>query len=115
MKREEILDEAKRLVCGDREETHGSPAENFARIAKLWSAYKGVEFTPEDVAAMSILTKVSRLASNPRHLDSWVDVAGYSANGGEVASVPVEAPRPAITLPRTLREAIERYDPLRHA
>lgn len=29
MKREEILDAAKRCVCGDREKDYGSPENNF--------------------------------------------------------------------------------------
>ena len=33
MKREEILDAAKRCVCGDREQDYGSPEKNFEKIS----------------------------------------------------------------------------------
>lgn len=39
MKREEILDAAKRCVCGDREQDYGSPERNFQTIAYLWETY----------------------------------------------------------------------------
>ena len=37
--RKEILKAAEKCVCGDREQDYGSPEDNFARIAKLWSVY----------------------------------------------------------------------------
>ena len=42
---------------------------------------------PEDVAAMMALLKIARLMSNPEHVDSWIDGAGYLACGGEVATL----------------------------
>ena len=80
---ESVLQEAERLVNGDRQASYGSASESFKRIAKLWTAYRGVEFTPKDVASMMILMKVSRsVTSNKR--DNWVDMAGYAELGSKL-------------------------------
>lgn len=83
--RSEVLAAAERCVNGDRDQTHGQPAVVFQRIADLWSAHLGITVTPAQVAELMVLFKVARISSNPRHVDSWVDVAGYAACGAEVA------------------------------
>jgi hypothetical protein len=83
--RESLLDEAKSLVLGDRNKAYDSPTKNFTQTADLWSAYKGVDFTAADVAAMMILVKVARLTTSPTKLDTWTDIAGYGACGAEAA------------------------------
>lgn len=85
MTRSEILDKAKEYVNKDRNSTYGNPEDNFGDIARLWSAYKDADFTPQDVAIMSALVKVARLKKTPTHEDSWVDLAGYAACGGSIA------------------------------
>ena len=35
---------------------------------------------------MMVLLKVARIKGNAQHADSWVDIAGYSALGGEIAT-----------------------------
>lgn len=84
MKREEILDAAKRCVCGDREQDYGSPEKNFERIADFWAGYLGYPVKPEDVAAMLALLKIARIASGHAKEDNWIDLAGYAACGGEI-------------------------------
>ena len=84
MTRKEILDAAFKCVCGDREQDYGTPEDNFTRIAKLWTAYCGLEFAPQDVAAMMTLLKIARIASGNAKDDNWVDIAGYAACGGEL-------------------------------
>ena len=86
MKREEILDAAKRCVCGDREQDYGSPERNFQRIADFWQEYLGYPVTPMDVAAMLALLKIARIASGHAKEDNWIDLAGYAACGGEIES-----------------------------
>ncbi len=85
MNRSELLDLAKRTVCEDRATTHGDLEDNFAVVADLWSTYlPHVRLSPADVAAMMVLFKIARIRTNPRHMDSWIDVAGYAACGAEV-------------------------------
>lgn len=84
MTREEMLNQVKATVCGSREQAHGNPHGTFERIAKAWSAYLNVELTAADVAVMMILFKTARLKGNPKHEDSWVDIAGYAACGAEI-------------------------------
>ena len=86
MTRPEILDTAKKCVCGDREQDYGTPEKNFGTIAALWTAYKGIELTAVDVAAMLSLVKIGRIASGHGKADNWIDLAGYAACGGEIES-----------------------------
>lgn len=95
MTRKDILHEAEKCVCGQREQDYGTPESNFETIAQLWSAYMEAahpnlkmamnEFTAKDVAVMMALLKIARIArgSSP---DSFVDLAGYAACAGEIAS-----------------------------
>ena len=85
MKRSEILDTAKAIVTKDRNATHGNPEDSFALIAKYWSAHLGVAVTSTDVSILMALLKIARLNVTPEHSDSWVDLAGYAACGGEIA------------------------------
>ena len=86
MKREDVLNAAKRCVTGDREQDYGSPENNFRTIAGLWNAYLGAPccIKPKDVAAMLALLKIARIASGNSKDDNWIDLAGYAACGGEL-------------------------------
>lgn len=84
MKRPDILDKAKKCVCGERENEYGTPENNFARIASLWTAYKDIKFTANDVAMMMALLKIARIRSGTATEDSFIDLAGYAACGGEI-------------------------------
>lgn len=94
MKRENILDEAKKCVCGHREQDYGSPESNFQIIADLWNDYlfpslkenKAV-ISPMDVAMMMALLKIARIRNGGGTGDSFVDLAGYAACGGEIHSL----------------------------
>lgn len=93
MTRNDILDGARSAVGGDRDHNYGGPEASFTSIAQMWTVY--IEHTgrhcmilPEDVAAMMALLKIVRIAKTPEHMDSWVDLAGYAACGGECADIP---------------------------
>jgi hypothetical protein len=87
MKRADILATASEYVTTDRAATHGNAEDNFLRTAELWNAYLGVDdITSIDVAVMLALLKVARIRSNPNHTDNWIDIAGYAACGGEIAT-----------------------------
>ena len=94
--RQSILDDAKRCVCGDRNQQYGSTENSFKAIASMWNSYlyarglmedytgkwKGI--TPKDVAAMMVLFKMARVATGQNKADNWIDAAGYAACGGEI-------------------------------
>lgn len=86
MNRSECLDKAKEIVNGARQENYGSPEKNFANIALYWSVYLSRDIKPTDVALMMVLMKLARLENKPDHEDSWIDIAGYAANGAEIAT-----------------------------
>lgn len=92
MKREVVLDTAKRLVNNDRVKHYGSPKENFTRIANMWSEIFKTKITPAQVALCMAIVKVTRLIQTPDHEDSWIDLAGYAACGGEVVE-PIMQPK----------------------
>ena len=81
--RESVLDAAKRCVCGDRDKQYGPPEDNFAVIAALWTAYTGTDITPKDVAMMMALLKIARAKAGSKP-DTYIDLAGYAACGGEL-------------------------------
>jgi hypothetical protein len=87
--RQQILHEAEKCVCTDRQSAYGSPEDNFKTIAKFWQTYlsaqgKEVRIASKDVAGMMILLKVARIVGTQDKLDNWIDIAGYSACGGEL-------------------------------
>lgn len=86
MTRKYILDRAAECVCGHRQDDYGSPEDNFATIAQLWTAYSGYPFEAVDVAMMMALLKIARIGSGRGTEDSFVDLAGYAACGGEIAA-----------------------------
>ena len=82
-KRTEILETAKHLVNGSRQDDYGDAAESFQCIAEMWSAYLGVAVSGRDVCNMMALLKIARLRNGP-HEDSSIDGAGYLALGAEI-------------------------------
>jgi hypothetical protein len=86
-----VLETAAGLVGGDRQASHGDPADTHRRIAGLWNAWlaaRGVEaaLTAGDAAVMMALMKLARVAGNPGHLDSYVDAAAYVGIAAECRS-----------------------------
>ena len=88
MTREEILETAKKCVCGDREQDYGSPERSFDVIARLWNAYLEDRMTimlgAKDVALMMALFKIARIMTGHGKADNWADGCGYLACGGEI-------------------------------
>jgi hypothetical protein len=76
--RNDILAKAKDAVK-ERGENYGKPSENFSIAAAFYEAHLAIPVTPFDVGALHILNKLARLHSDPTHVDSWVDIAGYAA------------------------------------
>jgi hypothetical protein len=88
--RQSLLREAERITATDRNKAYGAPEDNFANIAESWNTYLTqrfgdaiVDLRAQDVAHLMILMKMARLATNPGHFDSMLDIAGYAACGHE--------------------------------
>jgi hypothetical protein len=78
-----VLKEANKIIYGDREQTYGKPSKNLDTIAKMWNAYISAvdkrDLNAKDVACLMVLLKTARLANQPDHRDSIVDICGYAA------------------------------------
>lgn len=92
MSKADFLDRVKDIVA-EREGQHGKPAETFKAIAAAWSVYLTaivgvpVMLREEDVAMMMVELKVQRFAGGQSaHMDTLLDIAGYAACAGELAS-----------------------------
>lgn len=90
-KRAELLDKAKGLVTGDRNNQYGPPTQDFQRSADALNAFgyrgtDGRELKAHDVAVLASVIKISRLMWSPGKQDHWVDIAGYAACGWECVS-----------------------------
>lgn len=91
--REKCLDEAKRIVCNDRNQQYGEPEDNFDVISEYWAAYLngkykiGVPLDAGDVANMMVLFKMGRITTSKTYKeDSYIDMAGYTACAMECAA-----------------------------
>lgn len=85
MLRSEILDTAKTMVCGQREQDYGKAENNFSVIAEFWSTYLDTDISARDVAVMMCLLKIGRIKTGTGTDDSFIDLAGYAACAGEIA------------------------------
>ena len=75
------LQEAQRLVHGDRQASYGHPIEDFTRTGRMWGAILGTDdVPPEKVALCMIAVKMSRECNKAKR-DNWVDMAGYAETG----------------------------------
>jgi Domain of unknown function (DUF6378) len=72
-----LLHHAAEVVARRRHE-YGPPAEHFKQVAGRWSLTLGTTVRPEQVILCLLDLKVARLAHDPRHRDSLVDLIGYS-------------------------------------
>ena len=90
--RTKMLNEASNIVDGNRDKEYGTPENNFKQIADLWNAYLNRKPLIEevDVANMLILLKLVRAKHNPKHLDSFVDIAGYAACNYEIVQKQID-------------------------
>ena len=86
MNRAEILSSAERFVNVERAATHGDAEQSFTVLGALWSARLGVLIYPHQVAIMLADLKTVRAWNNPGYADNWIDLAGYAACGGEIAT-----------------------------
>jgi len=85
MDKESILQEAERIINGERRVDYGDASDCFKLIADLWSdyiSYRADEpycFLAHDVAMMMCLMKIARTSTGAKKRDTYVDIAGYAA------------------------------------
>lgn len=82
--RDKILEDAGRLINGDRAKDYGDAYEMHRRIAEGWSEILRVNVRPDQVALCMAWLKISRLVETPGHTDSYVDLVAYGALAAEI-------------------------------
>lgn len=79
---ETVLQEAQRLVHGDRRAAYGHPLDDYTRTAGLVSALLGSKLlapiTAEEMILVMCCVKLSRQINAPQR-DNMTDLAGYAA------------------------------------
>src|SRR5690606_7251043 len=89
MTKEKLIEQAYTVVTGERQQAYGSPKDNLTVTAAIWSAQLSRiltrPITPGEVAQLMVGLKLARLVQSPDHVDSWRDVIGWGAVGGEVS------------------------------
>jgi hypothetical protein len=75
-------------VIAERGTQYGDASGNMAAIAARWSSTLGREVTPAQVVLCLLDLKLARLAYDPTHEDSAVDVCGYAAVLRELTETP---------------------------
>ena len=98
--RVQMLETVANLITQDRNLDYGDPQVNMQRTVDMMKAYlgdrRGSDLTAEDIAAFGIILKLGRLAESRETMDSWMDIAGYSAIGYECLRLrgtePAESP-----------------------
>ena len=88
-----ILRDAAEIIA-QRRQQYGPPADHFQQVARRWSLTIGTAVRPEQVLLCQLDLKLARLAHDPRHRDSLVDLIGYSLLLHELVSG-ASAQRPA--------------------
>lgn len=89
-----VLDDAKKTINGERQDSYGNPEDSFALIAEFWNTYLQTKLTVfsgdpeacvnlgigrEDVARMMALFKIARMLGQKDSRDNYVDGCGYLA------------------------------------
>ena len=86
--RDYFLAEAQKIIKGPRAKDYGAVKKNHQRIADIWTILLDKKLkepiTPEEVVACMVGVKTARLAEDIYKDDSWIDIIGYAALGGEI-------------------------------
>lgn len=94
---EDVVRRAAELVGGERAAQHGDKLDNFAKIARLWTAYMvnagliNTDLSASQAADMMELLKVARRQSGGFNPDDYIDSAGYAGVAFEIRSREIAA------------------------
>ena len=66
-------------ILAERGRAYGDAAVSMDKVAQRWSLTLNHPVTPAEVVLCMIDLKLTRLARDPRHQDSILDIAGYAA------------------------------------
>ena len=84
---DDVLAEASVLINGKRNEQYGNYVDNWERLGELWGTLLEIEpIPPHMVGVMLSAIKLSRIVSNPNHMDNYIDAVAYLAGSGALMS-----------------------------
>jgi hypothetical protein len=79
------------MVSNDRASAHGDANRCFDIVARLWSQYLLTNIAGNQVPIMMVLLKIARSMNGNFNKDDYIDMCGYSALAGEMATKQFEA------------------------
>jgi len=90
MSDETILEEAQRLVYGDRGENYDHPFNDYTRVGRIWGAILGIpDICPRIACLMMTAVKISRESFKHKR-DNLTDLAGYAECAHRIAKMQLE-------------------------
>jgi len=103
------LKEADQAVNGPRQKSYGSPVDGFEKLAKMWSAFLGIQVSARQTAVMMVLLKVMR--ESHRHTwDNLVDMVGYAEIAGMCAQAEGPEPPSEVFYSKSVEEILKAND-----
>ncbi len=118
MNRGDILDKAKQLTCGDRNDQYGEPGPQIGLSERMYQMYLdagGSRYSDAHNGAIhQVFVKLSRIAHGQiGKLDTYMDAAAYAAIAGQMVSDQLEAAED--TAEEMIEEAEERLEESRES
>ena len=101
-------------IIGSRAEEYGDASQSFSRASTIASTMLDKTITAYDVSIVLMAVKMARIAQNKTHMDSYVDLAAYTAFAAQFsnakATEAVEANRLQITSMKLTDEMTSQID-----
>ena len=83
--RGKVLDDAKAVINGERQNQYGDPEDSFRMVSNFWSDYLGIDVSPRQAAEMMVLLKIARQRTGRGKWDNYVDMCGYASLAADIA------------------------------
>jgi hypothetical protein len=101
-------------IIGSRAEEYGDASQSFSRASTIASTMLDKTITAYDVSIVLMAVKMARIAQNKTHMDSYVDLAAYTAFAAQFsnakATEAIEAHRLQITSLKLTDEMTSQID-----